>query len=492
MRFFLSRNQILNFLILPIAAILIFLIIVDHTILRYLDQKDKLQVFHRWDIYAAKIYDNNKKKIHKSAKHDNFEALFDRESNIFQTTLFKNNNVEKKAKRILIMGDSFVWGDGLVNMNHIWWRQLQRELNNRGYSHVEVIARGECGWSTRQQLIALKSEKLIQKYQPDIVIFGYVTNDANENIVKRYREINLSLMLLRLFSFDKLAPITMKLLENVIHNSHVEFNDKTGYPYHIWEQKLLEGSNFDAYNKTVGELKEYLDSIDIPSFFVTLPSYPVENFIPLYQPIKKLYSHHNIQFYDLLDSYIKEYGDYYQNMTLMQQKSYSANPSNGHPGLISTHFYANQVTDILEKDYSSILLNPSKVAAQNTEPFINDIHPNEVSVRSDRSLKLIELQYDYAAIKDKMLIAPFGRRYVQINFSSPIKFKTVTLSKRSKKVEVGIISSDIYDRKIQKLECENLICANLYEGYVDSLIISPIPAIFDRSANVSVVEMKMN
>ena len=489
MRFLVSRNQILNFIILPIAAILISLIIVDNTILSYLDKKDKLQVFHRWDIYNRKVNENNYKKIHKIAKRDNFEEVFDRESNIFQTKLFKINDVVKKTKKILIMGDSFVWGDGLVNMNHIWWRQLQRELYNRGYSHIEVIARGRCGWSTRQQLIALKSEKLIKEYQPDIVIFGYVTNDANENIVKHYHDQNLLLLFLRLFSFDKLAPITMKLLENVIHNAHVEFNDKIGYPYDIWEEKLLEKNNFDLYKETVGELKEYLDSIDIPSFFVTLPNYPTSNFIPLYKPIKRLYAHHNIKFYDLLDSYIKKYGDYYQNLPLLQQKSFSSNPSNGHPGLISTNFYANQVIDILEQDYASLLLDDSKVDSKNKEPLINDIHPNEVMVSSDKSLKLIELNYEYSAIKDKMLIAPFGRRYVQINFSYPIKFQSLTLSKKSQKVEIGIISSDIYDRKIQKLECEDLICGNSYEGYVDSLIISPTS---DRGTNVSVVEMKIN
>jgi hypothetical protein len=32
--------------------------------------------------------------------------------------------------RILVIGDSFVWGDGYVNANDIWWRQLERELHS--------------------------------------------------------------------------------------------------------------------------------------------------------------------------------------------------------------------------------------------------------------------------------------------------------------------------------------------------------------------------
>src|SRR5262245_45315733 len=45
-------------------------------------------------------------------------------------------------KRILVLGDSFVEGDGLTNVNNTWWRELQRELERRGYWNLDVIAAG--------------------------------------------------------------------------------------------------------------------------------------------------------------------------------------------------------------------------------------------------------------------------------------------------------------------------------------------------------------
>src|SRR5947199_328014 len=57
--------------------------------------------------------------------------------------------VEKRAggRRILVLGDSFVWGPPYQTLNHFWWRQLAVELERRGYRDVQVVASGHPGWS---------------------------------------------------------------------------------------------------------------------------------------------------------------------------------------------------------------------------------------------------------------------------------------------------------------------------------------------------------
>jgi hypothetical protein len=57
-----------------------------------------------------------------------------------------------KKHRLLVMGDSFVWGAPYMTLNHMWWRQLAIELQRRGYNDVEVIAAGRSGMSTHEEL----------------------------------------------------------------------------------------------------------------------------------------------------------------------------------------------------------------------------------------------------------------------------------------------------------------------------------------------------
>lgn len=76
-------------------------------------------------------------------------------------------------KRILVLGDSFVWGFG-VEQDQIFTEQLELSLSN-----VEVINAGVSGYSTDQELLWLKSEGV--KYKPDLIILLVSGNDDYEN-----------------------------------------------------------------------------------------------------------------------------------------------------------------------------------------------------------------------------------------------------------------------------------------------------------------------
>ncbi|MBW1990491.1 MAG: SGNH/GDSL hydrolase family protein, partial [Deltaproteobacteria bacterium] len=54
------------------------------------------------------------------------------------------------AWRVAVVGDSFVWGDG-VPSGESWSRKLEREVA-RLAPHVEVMSSGRSGWSTSDQL----------------------------------------------------------------------------------------------------------------------------------------------------------------------------------------------------------------------------------------------------------------------------------------------------------------------------------------------------
>jgi lysophospholipase L1-like esterase len=81
------------------------------------------------------------------------------------------------AKRILIIGDSMTYGAGIEDFDDTYGRILQQKLNeNYGEGSFEVIILARPGYSTIDELRLLRDLGL--KFNPDILILGYQTNDA--------------------------------------------------------------------------------------------------------------------------------------------------------------------------------------------------------------------------------------------------------------------------------------------------------------------------
>jgi hypothetical protein len=77
------------------------------------------------------------------------------------------------TRRILVVGDSFVWGYG-VEQGETFPKVLEGRL-----LRVEVINAGVAGYGTDQELLWLRSEGV--RYRPDLVILEMCGNDDDEN-----------------------------------------------------------------------------------------------------------------------------------------------------------------------------------------------------------------------------------------------------------------------------------------------------------------------
>ncbi|MFH0958460.1 MAG: GDSL-type esterase/lipase family protein [Pseudomonadota bacterium] len=84
----------------------------------------------------------------------------------------------KQTKRVLILGDSFVWGFG-VEAEQRFSNIIQKEVSSTT-NKVEVINAGVSGWSTDQELLWL--EKYGLSYNPDLVILLFYQNDLEDNL----------------------------------------------------------------------------------------------------------------------------------------------------------------------------------------------------------------------------------------------------------------------------------------------------------------------
>lgn len=79
------------------------------------------------------------------------------------------------AARILAIGDSFTFGEG-VGDSETWPAQLEARL-----SGVEVVNLGVHGYGHDQMLITLREEA--RRYGPDVVILGAVNEDTTRNLL---------------------------------------------------------------------------------------------------------------------------------------------------------------------------------------------------------------------------------------------------------------------------------------------------------------------
>ena len=77
--------------------------------------------------------------------------------------------------RILVLGDSFAWGYG-VEQGKNFTDRLEELLNKSVAGNlVEVINAGVSGYGSDQELLLLEREGM--KYQPDLVLVAFATND---------------------------------------------------------------------------------------------------------------------------------------------------------------------------------------------------------------------------------------------------------------------------------------------------------------------------
>jgi len=86
---------------------------------------------------------------------------------------------EARARMFLVLnlGDSVTFG-GRVRLEETYPKRLEQQLNaDAGSSNVRVLNAGVPGYNTQQELAVLR--QLGRQYSPDLVLLGWVLNDAD-------------------------------------------------------------------------------------------------------------------------------------------------------------------------------------------------------------------------------------------------------------------------------------------------------------------------
>jgi lysophospholipase L1-like esterase len=275
--------------------------------------------------------------------------------------------------RILFMGDSFVRGSGLLNLNDVHWRQLERELHRRGYRSVEVMAAGISGASTSAQLE--KFPDLVKKYHPDLIIWGYVTNDADAGLSPTYdmgllEEDWLVKLLTPVTRHGPFTRVAFQLKNARTKKLLAENSGPQGYSYESWEHQIVQGQSLSRYRETIDKLVKEMQMLGVPGFMVNLPNNPdAARWEGLYEPVEQLAAESGLKFYNILDRFV----DWSSELPRKEIGFWRANPANGHPGPGSGYFFSTEIADILERDYLQAL--GSKESPTPGRPRLNDWWP---------------------------------------------------------------------------------------------------------------------
>ena len=305
----------------------------------------------------------------------------------FGVRSWQGHPVERRTKpraesdpvRILVMGDSFVWGSPYLTLNHMWWRQLEMELVARGYD-VEVIAAGQSGASTRDQLAVAK--RIIPEYRPDLIIWGYVTNDADVGLVRQISQSQQSQP-----GFNRIKDAAARVWPRLIakfdalraHKLAKSFTGpEYGYEYGEWELKLVEASNLSVYQETVRGVSKLMAQHQLPGFMLTLPGHPsTKHFAPRLDPVIHVWRDAGVPSFNVLPAFVAQYGEVADSG--IDSIAWGINPADGHPGPRACRFLARQAVMILEQHFEEQLGQRGLVRSLPLK--LNDVLPSGLKLQ---------------------------------------------------------------------------------------------------------------
>jgi hypothetical protein len=137
-------------------------------------QKSGMEVYYTFDIYDPSLGWRPKPNLRDVRVFDN--KILNTNSKGLRGKKEFPYIKDKERLRILIIGDSFTFGDE-VSDDETYSYYLQQML-----PHTEVINMGVHGYGHDQMLILLREEGV--KYEPDIVILGFLPLDMARNLLQ--------------------------------------------------------------------------------------------------------------------------------------------------------------------------------------------------------------------------------------------------------------------------------------------------------------------
>ncbi|MFA6318010.1 MAG: SGNH/GDSL hydrolase family protein [Elusimicrobiota bacterium] len=234
--------------------------------------------------------------------------------------------------RVVVLGDSYVWGDGLAAAT-TWPHLLRERLEAARPGRFEVLSWGLCGWATVHQLVFL--EKHGDDFKPDAVLVGFVSNDP-DMLDRRQRRI------------DPNGPPWSWLAKPfprgaAFLSGHVEAllsRFLPGWGYERWEDGLYTAENLERYDETLAALQAWCSARRTRLVFLLTPNADYGRNRRRFDALLPLLRERGIEHRDLLPPVSERFAG-------RSERSLWANPANPHPCPAMHALFAEQAADLL-------------------------------------------------------------------------------------------------------------------------------------------------
>ena len=331
------------------------------------------------------------------------------------------DQISEEHPKILVVGDSFVWGDGTSNLNQIWWSAMARELDRRGYD-CQVYAVGYFGASTQDEFCWLRDTAVLEDIKPDLIVLGYVANDHESQM--NGDMYDPAFRPLRRRSGDMLFPALYETLSTRVWA-------KTDYDFSI--TPIKDTREVELYDRNVVRpLGDFMQEMGIPLIVIPTPEAPLPVFEEAFQFTLPLFEKAGMPVYNPLDDFMKKHPNPYANY-----KYFMASRVDSHPGPATTWFLGEYAADVLEQNYASIL--GEKRTEEKVFPIeVNDWLPLMLEPRAMEEgpyVSQYSIEYpDQSSEPDyenyahgNFLTHPLHKKYVKLNFKYPVRLSCVKI-----------------------------------------------------------------
>ena len=280
------KKMFLN-LLLAIASVAVFFAIAEGLTVLLWDYKPQ------GEHVGVVVNGHNKRVVHEGIEYvTNSLGLRERE-------LDKRPRADKT---ILVLGDSFVWGDG-IPVESLITKKLEKKLNEQGHN-VEVVnggggggnAESEYNYLLRLAPIYKPSEVIVFFFTNDILDDKPVTNDAEKRVAKSWRQNIKEFLRLRSHFFAFLYYLYKDRLVEII-----------GVP-----KSLLPSDYFNlddtkpgwkSFKDYVIKMRDFCKKNNIAFRYVIIPTLTCLNdkypYKEMHQKLKQFFSDSGIEYFDL-------------------------------------------------------------------------------------------------------------------------------------------------------------------------------------------------
>lgn len=446
------KNSIRN---LCLAIVVVFLVFAFTEAVLFLQSR-------KGEEFAAVAAENSNVMILQS-EHMSLDELFMSGTNVYNMKYYDNLIAKPEFKvgyplinhltdeteiedavNIVVIGDSFVFGAYSLNRNEIFWRVLENDFRKDG-KRVNVFGVGATGANAYEELTWLKDTTLVEDLDPDLVIFGYVYNDADDSIDIEGSEVDWENELPFLKVMGRLMPnITAKLIERV--SARTMYTDKYQNSEYVGidgAPPVLKGRFYDKYKADfVEKLDEYAATASFPVAVVTLPNIPDSYMLEaLYEPLEELYSEtENLSYYNSID-------DFNKFASLKHRNNYSVNIADFHPGSATNRFFADYIKNFIQEDFADIFKKTEHSFENSGRVIINEYLPFGTApekTSENETETVYKIKYPSEGVhsvygievESYFLKNPLGKEHIRLSFSEGINIEEIRAEGQYSNIEI--------------------------------------------------------